>query len=178
MNRGVSADPADDGVAVDPAGSAVPGAADRWGSRVRLADVCIRTVLLAFALALASCDAPVPDDDPGVTTAMGKSPEENVRDYGIPAIVVPFDWAVPEGMIVDPGERMAMIEAKGLCEEAIESAHHLSSHPFRSDDPDLSYEHPILVLVGPGCGSACDHLVHLLSQFPSSPLSAGTPMAP
>jgi hypothetical protein len=54
---------------------------------------------------------------------------------------------------------------KGLCAEAVQSARHISSHPFRADDPDLFYEYPIVVLIGPGCGSACDHLAHLLSQF-------------
>ena len=54
----------------------------------------------------------------------------------------------------------------GLCKKAMESAGRISSHPFRADDPDLYYPHPIVVLVGPGCASACDHLVHLLSQFP------------
>ena len=42
----------------------------------------------ALIRALVSC---------GVTTATGQSAEENVRDYGIPAIVVPFDYPVPEG---------------------------------------------------------------------------------
>ena len=54
----------------------------------------------------------------------------------------------------------------GLCKKAMASADERSAHPFRADDPDLYYPHPIVVLVGPGCGSACDQLVHLLSQFP------------
>ncbi len=66
-------------------------------------------------------------------------------------------------------------DLKGLCAEAMESAHHLRSHPFRADNPDLFYEYPILVLVGPGCGSACDHLAHLLSQFPEFTLVGRDP---
>lgn len=54
----------------------------------------------------------------------------------------------------------------GLCKKAMEAALKIRTHPFRADDPDLHYLCPIAVLVGPGCGSACDHLVHLLSQFP------------
>jgi C-terminal processing protease CtpA/Prc len=57
-------------------------------------------------------------------------------------------------------------DLQGLCEKSLESARNISSHPFRADDPDLYYLYAIVVLVGPGCGSACDHLVHLLSQFP------------
>ncbi len=53
----------------------------------------------------------------------------------------------------------------GLCRKAMDSARLVRSHPFPADDPDLFYAHPIIVLVGPGCGSACDQLVHLLSQF-------------
>jgi hypothetical protein len=57
-------------------------------------------------------------------------------------------------------------DLEGLCRKAMEAARKINTHPFRADNPDLYYTHPIVVLVGPGCGSACDHLVHLLSQFP------------
>jgi hypothetical protein len=59
-----------------------------------------------------------------------------------------------------------LFDLEGLCRKAMEAARKISTHPLRADDPDLHYLYPIVVLVGPGCGSACDHLVHLLSQFP------------
>jgi hypothetical protein len=49
---------------------------------------------------------------PKITTATGLSVEENLVEHGIPAVIVPFDYPVPEGMIKDPAERQAMIEAK------------------------------------------------------------------
>jgi hypothetical protein len=55
---------------------------------------------------------------------------------------------------------------EGLCGKAMDAARKINTHPFRADVPDLHYAYPIVVLVGPGCGSACDQLVHLLSQFP------------
>jgi hypothetical protein len=49
------------------------------------------------------------------------------------------------------------------------------AHPFPADDPDLYHRHPIVVLVGSGRASACDQLVHLLSQFPEFTLVGRDP---
>ena len=49
---------------------------------------------------------------PEMMTAMGFSVDENIKKFGIPAVIVPFDYLVPSGMIKDPAEKEAMIEAK------------------------------------------------------------------
>jgi hypothetical protein len=53
-----------------------------------------------------------PTPTPEVLTATGQAPQQNVVRYGIPAEIVPFAYAVPDGMIEDPAEMRAMIEAK------------------------------------------------------------------
>jgi hypothetical protein len=53
-----------------------------------------------------------PTPTPEVLTATGLTPQQNVLMYGIPAEILPFEYAVPEGMIEDPAEIQAMIEAK------------------------------------------------------------------
>jgi hypothetical protein len=53
-----------------------------------------------------------PTPTPEVLTATGLTPQQNVHRYGIPAEIVPFAYAVPDGMIKDPTEIQAMIEAK------------------------------------------------------------------
>jgi hypothetical protein len=45
-------------------------------------------------------------------TATGLTPQENIEKYGIPGEIVPFEYVVPDGMIEDPTEIQAMIEAK------------------------------------------------------------------
>ena len=75
---------------------------------------------MALTLLFASCAQPAASPTPTaestatpkVITATGLSVEENVEKYGIPAVIVPFDYPVPDGMIEDPAEREAMIEAK------------------------------------------------------------------
>jgi hypothetical protein len=49
---------------------------------------------------------------PEMLTATGLTPQQNVDRYGIPGEILPFEYAVPEGMIEDPAEIQAMIEAK------------------------------------------------------------------
>ena len=49
---------------------------------------------------------------PEELTATGLTPQENVDRYGIPAVIVPFDYPLQDGMIEDPGEIQAMIKAK------------------------------------------------------------------
>ena len=72
---------------------------------------------MALTLLLTSCDqpsvSPTPTAAPEVMTATGLSPEENMKKYGIPAIIVLFDYpVVPDGMIEDLEKREGMIEAK------------------------------------------------------------------
>lgn len=66
-------------------------------------------------------------------------------------------------------------DLKGLCHKALDEARFVRAQPFPADDPDLYYRQPIVVLVGPGCASACDQLVHLLSQFPEFTLVGREP---
>ena len=61
-------------------------------------------LLLAFSVLTSGCKKTL--------TATGLSPEENMEKYGIPAMIVQFDYSFPDGMIEDPAEREAMIEAK------------------------------------------------------------------
>ena len=49
---------------------------------------------------------------PEATTSTGLSIEVNLEQLGIPAVVVPFDYPVPNALIADPAEREAMIDAK------------------------------------------------------------------
>ena len=56
-------------------------------------------VRLNAILALAACTRPTPTTTPEVMTATRLSPEENMEKYGIPAVIVPFDYPVPDGMI-------------------------------------------------------------------------------
>ena len=49
---------------------------------------------------------------PEVLTATGLSPQSNINRYGIPGEIVPFEYPVPDGMIEDPAEIQAMIDAK------------------------------------------------------------------
>ena len=71
---------------------------------------------MAIVFVLTSCaqpaTSPTPTAAPEIITATGLSPEENMKKCGIPAVIVPFDYPVPDGMIEDPAEREAMIEAK------------------------------------------------------------------
>jgi hypothetical protein len=75
---------------------------------------------IALTLLLTSCGQPTETPAPTaetmaaaeIRTATGLSVEENVEQYGIPAVIVPFDYPVPDGMIENPAEREAMIEAK------------------------------------------------------------------
>jgi hypothetical protein len=53
-----------------------------------------------------------PAPTPEVLTATGLTPQQNVHRYGIPGEIVPFEHAVQDGMIKDPIEIQAMIEAK------------------------------------------------------------------
>jgi hypothetical protein len=53
-----------------------------------------------------------PTPTPEVFTATGLTPQENIDRYGIPGEIVPFEYAVPDGMMEDPTEIQAMIEAK------------------------------------------------------------------
>jgi hypothetical protein len=53
-----------------------------------------------------------PTPTPEVLTATGWTPQENIDKYGIPGEIVPFEYAVPDGMIEDPIEIQAMIAAK------------------------------------------------------------------
>lgn len=68
--------------------------------------------VLALALLLTSCSQTASPTPTAGLTATGLTPEENVKKYGIPAIVVPFDYPVPDGMIEDQKDREAMIDAK------------------------------------------------------------------
>jgi len=76
--------------------------------------------VLTLTLLLASCGQPAASPTPPaeltatpeVITATGLSVEENMEKYGIPAVIVPFDYPVPDGMIEDPAERKTMIAAK------------------------------------------------------------------
>jgi hypothetical protein len=65
--------------------------------------------LLLSAIAMVAACAGRP---PEVITATGLSVDENMQQLGIPAVIVSFDYPVPDGLIVDPAEREAMIEAK------------------------------------------------------------------
>lgn len=47
-----------------------------------------------------------------VITATGLSVEENREQLGIPAVIVPFDYPIPDGLLADPAQREAMIDAK------------------------------------------------------------------
>lgn len=69
-------------------------------------------LLLSTVLAVTACTSPTPSQMSDVMTATGFTPEENMKKYGIPAVIVPFDHPVPDGMIEGPAEREAMIEAK------------------------------------------------------------------
>ncbi len=69
----------------------------------------LRQVLLFSAMAMAAGCAGRP---PEVITATGLSVEKNMEQLGIPAVIVPFEHPVPEGLIADPARREAMIEAK------------------------------------------------------------------
>jgi hypothetical protein len=64
----------------------------------------------------------------------------------------------------------------GLCER-LRGIGYLDRWPsrLRADDPDEFYTKPISVLVGPDCKSACDYLVHLLSQFPEMTIIGRNP---
>jgi hypothetical protein len=64
----------------------------------------------------------------------------------------------------------------GLCEGLLRDGY-LNRGPrhLRADDPDEFYTKPISVLVGPDCLSACDYLVHVLSQFPEITLIGRNP---
>jgi hypothetical protein len=53
-----------------------------------------------------------PTPTPEVLTATGLTPQGNIIRYGIPAEIVPFEYPVLDGMIEDPAEIQAMIEAK------------------------------------------------------------------
>jgi C-terminal processing protease CtpA/Prc len=69
----------------------------------------LRQALLLSAMAMAAGCARCP---PEVITATGLSVEKNMEQLGIPAVIVPFEHPVPEGLIADPARREAMIEAK------------------------------------------------------------------
>jgi hypothetical protein len=49
---------------------------------------------------------------PEFITATGLSIEENREQLDIPAVIVTFDYPVPDGLIADPAEREAMMDAK------------------------------------------------------------------
>ena len=71
---------------------------------------------MAIVFVLTSCaepaTSPTPTAAPEIITATGLSPEENMEKYSIPAMIVPFDYPVPDGMIEEPAQRESMIEAK------------------------------------------------------------------
>ena len=71
---------------------------------------------IALTLLLTSCGQPAVSPTltatPEIVSATGLSPEENMKKYGIPAMIVPFDYPVPDGLIEDPVEKEAMIDAK------------------------------------------------------------------
>jgi len=69
-----------------------------------------RILLLSFVLAVTACTSSTVT--PEIVSATGLSAIENIQKHGIPAMVVPFDYRVPDGMIEDPAELEAMIEAK------------------------------------------------------------------
>jgi len=69
-----------------------------------------RILLLSFVLAVTACTSSTAT--PEIVSATGLSAQENIEKYGIPAMIVPFDYPLPDGMIEDPAEREAMIEAK------------------------------------------------------------------
>jgi hypothetical protein len=87
----------------------------------------IAIILICAALTISGCSqgdaipthrpiAPTPTLEPTPTpealTATGLTPQENIARYGIPGEIVPFAYAVPDGMIEDPAAIQAMIEAK------------------------------------------------------------------
>jgi hypothetical protein len=61
-------------------------------------------ILILGAFAISGCGKTL--------TATGLTVQENIEKYGVPGEIVPFEYAVPEGMIEDPAEIQAMIEAK------------------------------------------------------------------
>jgi hypothetical protein len=72
-----------------------------------------------------------PISESEVLTTTGLTPQENIDRYGIPAEIVPFEYPVPDGMIEDPDEIQAMIEAKIAHLEEI-------NHRFWGDAPGNS----------------------------------------
>jgi hypothetical protein len=58
--------------------------------------------------AVATCTVGPPE----VITATGLSVDENREQLGIPAMMVAFGYPVPDGLIADPAEREAMMDAK------------------------------------------------------------------
>jgi hypothetical protein len=67
-----------------------------------------QVLLLSVVLAVAGCG----DGPPEVITTTGLSVEENREQFGIPGVILPFDYSVPDGSIEDPTQREAMIDAK------------------------------------------------------------------
>ncbi|TKJ29335.1 MAG: hypothetical protein CEE40_08860 [Chloroflexi bacterium B3_Chlor] len=67
-----------------------------------------QVLLLSSIWAATACAGGPPE----ATTSTGLSIEDNLEQLGIPAVVVPFDYPVPNGLIADPAEREAMIDAK------------------------------------------------------------------
>jgi hypothetical protein len=70
----------------------------------------LSTLVLLLSTLLVSTSCTIGPQE--IVTATGLTVEENLEKYGIPAQVIPFDYPVPEGLIKDPDEREAMIEAK------------------------------------------------------------------
>ena len=67
-----------------------------------------QVLLLTVVLAVAGCAGSPPE----VITTTGLSVEENREQFGIPGVILHFDYPVPEGLIEDSAPREAMIDAK------------------------------------------------------------------
>ncbi len=52
----------------------------------------------------------VPEE--GIFTSTGLSRKTNIKEYGIPAQYIPFEYPVPDGLIENPAEREKMINEK------------------------------------------------------------------